>query len=157
MLLTEPLDYVSFARLLRRCHLVVTDSGGIQEEAPSFDKPVIVMRETTERNEGVNAGTLLLTGTDPERIVQAVASLLTDDDAYARMAAADNPYGDGRAAPRIVAAMEQLVHNGPEPHAVRRRLRPSRRRRNGRILDHLPRRRSVAATVAARRARPARS
>lgn len=115
ILLTEPLDYISFARLLRRSHLVITDSGGIQEEAPSFDKPVIVMRETTERNEGVNAGTLLLTGTNTDTIVQVADLLLTDDDAYARMASAENPYGDGYAARRIVAAMEQLVHNGPEP------------------------------------------
>lgn len=115
VLLTEPLDYVAFARLLRRCHLVITDSGGIQEEAPSFNKPVLVMRESTERNEGVNAGTLLLVGTDPDRIVAGADHLLTDEEAYARMAAAENPYGDGRAAGRIVAAMEQLVHNGPEP------------------------------------------
>lgn len=115
ILLTEPLDYVSFARLLRRCHFVITDSGGIQEEAPSFNKPVIVTRDSTERNEGVGAGTLLLTGTDTAEIVESATKLLENDDAYARMAAAENPYGDGRAAARIIAAMEQILHNGPEP------------------------------------------
>lgn len=115
VLLTEPLDYISFARLLHRCHMVITDSGGIQEEAPAFDKPVLVMRDTTERNEGISAGTLLLVGTDPESIVGGAQVLLTDENAYAQMAAAENPYGDGHAAPRIVAAMEQIVHGGPEP------------------------------------------
>lgn len=115
VLLTEPLDYISFARLLHRCHMVITDSGGIQEEAPAFGKPVLVMRDTTERNEGISAGTLLLVGTDPENIVSGAQALLNNDDAYLQMAAADNPYGDGQAAQRIVAAMEQIVHGGPEP------------------------------------------
>lgn len=115
VLLTEALEYTAFARLLARGELVITDSGGIQEEAPSLGKPVLVMRETTERNEGLSAGTLQLVGTDPERIVGAAERLLTDPVAYLQMASADNPYGDGKAAGRIVAAMEHLLHGGAEP------------------------------------------
>ncbi|MGH2961947.1 MAG: non-hydrolyzing UDP-N-acetylglucosamine 2-epimerase [Solirubrobacterales bacterium] len=116
VLLTEPMGYPSFARLLARSHMVITDSGGIQEEAPSLDKPVLVARETTERQEGVAAGTLLLVGTDPERIVTEASRLLTDETAYARMARAHNPYGDGHAAERIVAALDHLSDGGPPPH-----------------------------------------
>jgi UDP-N-acetylglucosamine 2-epimerase (non-hydrolysing) len=115
VLLTEALEYTAFARLLARSELVITDSGGIQEEAPSLDKPVLVMRETTERNEGLSAGTLQLVGTDPDRIVGAAERLLSDPVAYLQMASADNPYGDGKAAGRIVAAMEHLLHGGDEP------------------------------------------
>jgi UDP-N-acetylglucosamine 2-epimerase (non-hydrolysing) len=115
VLLTEPQEYGEFARLLARCHLVLTDSGGIQEEAPALGKPVLVMRETTERSEGVEAGTLELVGTDPERIVQVAGRLLADPAAYARMATAPNPYGDGRAAERIVAALEHLRIGGVPP------------------------------------------
>jgi UDP-N-acetylglucosamine 2-epimerase (non-hydrolysing) len=114
VLLTEPLGYATFARLLGRAHLVITDSGGIQEEAPSLGKPVLVTRETTERTEGLEAGTLRLVGTDPD-LIHAEASLLLDNaSAYARMAAAPNPYGDGRAAHRIVAALEHILL-GSEP------------------------------------------
>lgn len=116
VLLCEPLDYASFSRLLARCELVITDSGGIQEEAPSLDKPVLVARETTERTEGVVAGTLRLVGTDPSLIETETARLLDDPDAYHRMARAPNPYGDGHAAERIVAALEHL-HYGGEPPA----------------------------------------
>jgi UDP-N-acetylglucosamine 2-epimerase (non-hydrolysing) len=103
--LIEPLDYVPFVYLMRRAYLVVTDSGGIQEEAPSFGKPVLVMRETTERPEGVDAGTVRLVGTDSRIIEEEVSRLLDDEHAYMRMASAINPYGDGKAAQRIVAAI----------------------------------------------------
>jgi UDP-N-acetylglucosamine 2-epimerase (non-hydrolysing) len=87
---------------------VLTDSGGIQEEAPSLGKPVLVTRESTERTEGVEAGTLRLVGTDPARIAFELERLLDDPAAYAAMAGADNPYGDGHAAERIVAALEHV-------------------------------------------------
>ena len=115
VLLTEPLGYARFARLLRRCDLVITDSGGIQEEAPSLDKPVLVTREETERGEGVEEGTLRLVGTDPERIFSEGQQLLTDNAAYKHMANAPNPYGDGFAARRIVAALEHLLIGGVAP------------------------------------------
>nr|WP_251007827.1 UDP-N-acetylglucosamine 2-epimerase (non-hydrolyzing) [Sphingobium sp. BHU LFT2] len=97
----EPLDYPHFVRLLDLCHLVLTDSGGVQEEAPSLGKPVLVMRETTERPEGVQAGTAKLVGADRDRIVREVLALLDDDAAYQAMARAHNPFGDGKAAERI--------------------------------------------------------
>ncbi|MCI4589706.1 UDP-N-acetylglucosamine 2-epimerase (non-hydrolyzing) [Sphingobium sp. BYY-5] len=97
----EPLDYPHFVRLLDLCHLALTDSGGVQEEAPSLGKPVLVMRETTERPEGVAAGTAKLVGADRERIVSEVLGLLDDEDAYQAMARAHNPFGDGKAAERI--------------------------------------------------------
>ena len=101
----EPLDYPHFVRLLDMCHLVLTDSGGVQEEAPSLGKPVLVMRETTERPEGVTAGTAKLVGTDRTRIVGEVLALLDDEEAYRAMARAHNPFGDGRAAQRIAAVI----------------------------------------------------
>ncbi|WP_312312925.1 non-hydrolyzing UDP-N-acetylglucosamine 2-epimerase [Sphingobium yanoikuyae] len=97
----EPLDYPHFVRLLDLCHLVLTDSGGVQEEAPSLGKPVLVMRETTERPEGVQAGTAKLVGADRDQIVREVLALLDDDAAYQAMARAHNPFGDGKAAERI--------------------------------------------------------
>ncbi|MGC4251282.1 MAG: UDP-N-acetylglucosamine 2-epimerase (non-hydrolyzing) [Sphingobium sp.] len=97
----EPLDYPHFVRLLDMCHLALTDSGGVQEEAPSLGKPVLVMRETTERPEGVAAGTAKLVGTDRARIVREVSALLDDEAAYGAMARAHNPFGDGKAAERI--------------------------------------------------------
>ncbi|HYJ23276.1 MAG TPA: UDP-N-acetylglucosamine 2-epimerase (non-hydrolyzing) [Solirubrobacterales bacterium] len=115
VLLTEPLGYATFARLLGRAHLVITDSGGIQEEAPSLGKPVLVTRETTERTEGLAAGTLKLVGTDPEKIVAVASRLLENDQAYAEMAMAENPYGDGRAGERIVASLEHLLLGGDPP------------------------------------------
>ncbi len=99
--LIDPLDYPGFVALLDASHIVLTDSGGVQEEAPSFGKPVLVMRETTERPEGVEAGTALLVGTDAERIVGETFRLLDDEDAYAAMSRAHNPFGDGHAATRI--------------------------------------------------------
>ena len=96
-----PLDYPHFVRALSLCDLALTDSGGVQEEAPALGKPVLVMRETTERPEGVAAGTARLVGTDPERIVSEVFTLLDDKAAYAEMARAHNPFGDGHAAARI--------------------------------------------------------
>lgn len=100
--LLEPLDYLPFVYLMDRCHMVITDSGGIQEEAPSLGKPVLVMREVTERPEALAAGTVLLVGTDTARIVAESARLLDDERAYAGMSRAHNPYGDGKASGRIV-------------------------------------------------------
>jgi UDP-N-acetylglucosamine 2-epimerase (non-hydrolysing) len=104
--LVEPLGYEAFVHLLKRCYLVLTDSGGVQEEAPSLGKPVLVLRETTERPEGIRAGTAMLVGTNAERIVKATATLLDNPRAYRAMAQAVNPYGDGRAAKRIAAILE---------------------------------------------------
>ena len=101
----EPLDYPHFVRLLDMCHLVLTDSGGVQEEAPSLGKPVLVMRETTERPEGVAAGTARLVGTDRARIVGELLALLDDEAAYGAMARAHNPFGDGHAAERIAGVI----------------------------------------------------
>lgn len=109
--LIEPLDYPCFVRLLDACDIMLTDSGGVQEEAPSLGKPVLVMRETTERPEGVAAGTAQLVGTDRAQIVAQVTRLLDDDGAYAAMARAHNPYGDGRAASRIAHIIAQ-THAG---------------------------------------------
>lgn len=99
--LIDPLDYPHFVRLLAVADLVLTDSGGVQEEAPSLGKPVLVMRETTERPEGITAGTAKLVGTDKDRIVTEIFSLLDDSEAYSAMARAHNPFGDGLAAQRI--------------------------------------------------------
>jgi UDP-N-acetylglucosamine 2-epimerase (non-hydrolysing) len=98
----DPLDYPHFARLLSICEIMLTDSGGVQEEAPALGKPVLVMRETTERPEGVEAGTARLVGTDDEIIVTEIFTLLDDKAAYEAMARAHNPFGDGRSAARIV-------------------------------------------------------
>lgn len=103
--LIEPPDYVPFVHLLKKAHLILTDSGGVQEEAPSLGKPVLVMRKTTERPEGVDAGTALLTGTDAEDIVANASRLLTEQDTYVNMARATNPYGDGHASARIREAL----------------------------------------------------
>ncbi|MCC4261394.1 UDP-N-acetylglucosamine 2-epimerase (non-hydrolyzing) [Pseudomonas aestusnigri] len=99
--LIEPLDYLPFVYLMNRAHLILTDSGGIQEEAPSLGKPVLVMRDTTERPEAVEAGTVKLVGTDTDMIVKRLNLLLSDETAYAAMSRAHNPYGDGRACSRI--------------------------------------------------------
>lgn len=103
----EPLDVLDFHNYLSRSHLILTDSGGIQEEAPSLGKPVLVMRDTTERPEGVAAGTLKLVGTDEEAIYQSFKELLTDDSAYKKMSKASNPYGDGLASKRISDILEK--------------------------------------------------
>jgi UDP-N-acetylglucosamine 2-epimerase (non-hydrolysing) len=103
--LLPPLDYLPLVHLMKRSTLILTDSGGIQEEAPSFGIPVLVLRETTERPEGVDAGTLKLVGTETSRIVQEAMRLLDDESEYAKMAKTSNPYGDGHAAERIVEAL----------------------------------------------------
>lgn len=101
--LIKPLDYLPFVYLMKRSHVILTDSGGIQEEGPSLGKPVFVMRNVTERPEAVEAGTVQLVGTDRQRIFESVSNVLTDYVAYQRMSRAHNPYGDGRAARRIAA------------------------------------------------------
>jgi UDP-N-acetylglucosamine 2-epimerase (non-hydrolysing) len=103
--LCEPLDYRELVAALARCRFVLTDSGGLQEEAPAFGKPVLVLREMTERPEGMEAGVARLVGTDPERIFEETARLLQSPDAYLAMARAVNPYGDGHAASRIAAIL----------------------------------------------------
>jgi UDP-N-acetylglucosamine 2-epimerase (non-hydrolysing) len=105
--LIPPQDYSVFVALMQRCALVLTDSGGVQEEAPAFGKPVLVMRETTERPEGIESGTVRLVGAQTESIVRNVTTLLTDEQAYQQMASAANPYGDGQASGRIVARIAQ--------------------------------------------------
>jgi UDP-N-acetylglucosamine 2-epimerase (non-hydrolysing) len=105
--LIPPVDYVEFVHLMARAHLILTDSGGVQEEAPSLGKPVLVLRDTTERPEGVEAGTAVVVGTDRDRIVETAARLLSSRADYQRMASAVSPYGDGRASERIVASLEQ--------------------------------------------------
>ena len=106
IVLLEPLDYLDFVDLMRRAYILLTDSGGIQEEAPSFGKPVLVMREKTERPEAVEAGTSTLVGTDIKRIVDAANELFDDEREYSRRARIHNPYGDGRASERIAAALQ---------------------------------------------------
>lgn len=119
--LEAPFDYLELVRRLARARLVLSDSGGIQEEAPSFGKPVLVLRETTERPEGLEAGVARLVGADRERIVAEAVRLLTDPEAWRAMATASNPYGDGHAAERIVAVLaetplgEPLLHKRPVP------------------------------------------
>jgi UDP-N-acetylglucosamine 2-epimerase (non-hydrolysing) len=110
---TEPLPYGEFAHLMNRAALILTDSGGVQEEGPSLGTPVLVMRDTTERPEAVRAGTVRLVGTDEDLIVKTVGQLLADPAAYAAMANAVNPYGDGHAAERAVAALAHHLGLGP--------------------------------------------
>jgi UDP-N-acetylglucosamine 2-epimerase (non-hydrolysing) len=105
--LTEPLDYAELVGAIQRCYLVLTDSGGLQEEAPSLGKPVLVLRETTERPEAVAAGTAKLVGTEPNQILAAATELLSDRSAYQAMATAINPFGDGRSAERILQIVEK--------------------------------------------------
>ena len=112
VIITDPLPYDQFTALMSRAYLVLTDSGGVQEEAPSLGKPVLVMRENTERPEAVVAGTVKLIGTDRGRIVAEARSLLDQDVAYGAMANAVNPYGDGKAAERAVAAIAELLGVG---------------------------------------------
>ena len=104
--LIAPLDVFDFHNLASRSYFIMSDSGGVQEEAPSLGKPVLVLRDTTERPEGVKAGTLKLVGTDPERVKEEMTALLTDSDLYQKMASARNPYGDGKASERIVQAIQ---------------------------------------------------
>ncbi|MEO3942035.1 UDP-N-acetylglucosamine 2-epimerase (non-hydrolyzing) [Paenarthrobacter nicotinovorans] len=112
VIVTEPLAYGEFTRMLSMAHIVLTDSGGVQEEAPSLGKPVLVMRDNTERPEAVHAGTVTLIGTDEEKIVKEVDRLLNQQDAFDAMANAVNPYGDGKAAERTVAAVAELLGVG---------------------------------------------
>jgi UDP-N-acetylglucosamine 2-epimerase (non-hydrolysing) len=112
IILTSPLDYLPLVQVLRRSHLVLTDSGGIQEEAPGLGKPVFVMRSVTERPEGVEAGTVRVVGTDVERIVTEASRLLNDEIEYQKMARAVNPYGDGQASERIVKAVMSKASQG---------------------------------------------
>ena len=107
VVLIDPLSYVPFVDLMSRAFLIITDSGGIQEEAPSLGKPVLVLREKTERPEAVSAGTVKLVGTDEETIVSEAARLLDDPEEYSRMTRVHNPYGDGRACPRIADALRR--------------------------------------------------
>lgn len=112
VLVTEPLAYAEFTHLLKAAKIVLTDSGGVQEKAPSLGKPVLVIRENTERPEAVHAGTVRLIGTDEERIIAEVSALIEDASHYEFMANASNPYGDGQAAARTVAALEQFFGLG---------------------------------------------
>ena len=105
--LIKPLGYEPFVYLMQQCYLVLTDSGGVQEEAPGLGKPVLVMRDTTERPEAVDAGTVKLVGTSAERIVSEVSALLSDSSAYSIMSRAHNPYGDGKACARIAEFLKQ--------------------------------------------------
>jgi len=108
--LIEPLDYLPFVYLIKRAYLILTDSGGIQEEAPSLGKPVLVMRDTTERPEAVDAGTVKLVGTEIETITSHLDTLLTDTAAYQSMSFAHNPYGDGNACSRILQTLTTFNH-----------------------------------------------
>jgi UDP-N-acetylglucosamine 2-epimerase (non-hydrolysing) len=114
----EPLDYVSFVDLMGRAHVLLTDSGGIQEEGPALGKPVLVMRDKTERPEAVEAGTARLTGTDPDRIVRETTLLLDDPVEYARRSRIANPYGDGNASTRIRAVIRAYESTGYRPDAA---------------------------------------
>jgi UDP-N-acetylglucosamine 2-epimerase (non-hydrolysing) len=120
--LVEPMGYDATVRTIARSHLVLTDSGGLQEEAPCLGKPVLVMRRETERPEGIEAGTLELVGAERAHIVAATRRLLEDEMAYARMARASNPYGDGKAAQRIVAWLLARLRDGALPSEFRTRV-----------------------------------
>ena len=109
IILTEPLDYRNFISAMKQSVLIMSDSGGVQEEAPALDKPVLVLRDTTERPEGLTTGALKLVGTDRETIVKEASKLLTDTKAYEAMAKAENPYGDGHASERIIEAALKIV------------------------------------------------
>ena len=115
VVITDPLPYGEFSRLMQDSYLILTDSGGVQEEGPSLGKPVLVMRDTTERPEAVLAGTVRLVGTDEQLIVDEVTRLLTDELYYKSMANAVNPYGDGKAAARSVQAIAHFFGDGPRP------------------------------------------
>ncbi len=113
--LREPLAYIEFVELMRSAHLVLTDSGGVQEEAPALGLPVLVLRRTTERPEGVQAGTARLVGTDREEIVRQASRLLSSAEAYGEMSRAANPYGDGKSSERILAALRFWCGHGERP------------------------------------------
>ena len=109
LILVEPIDYVPFVYAMQHCHFILTDSGGIQEEAPALGKPVLIMRTNTERPEAVEAGAARLVGVTQASIVEAARELLTSPDCYSRMARSVNPFGDGHAAKRIVCAVEEFL------------------------------------------------
>ena len=113
--LIEPLDVLDFHNFMNRAYLILTDSGGLQEEAPSLGKPVLVLRDTTERPEGVNSGTLKLVGTDEELIYEEAKELLSNEESYLKMAQTANPYGDGKASMRIVEAILHYFGEGSRP------------------------------------------
>jgi UDP-N-acetylglucosamine 2-epimerase (non-hydrolysing) len=115
IVLLSPIDYFETVHFMKASHLILTDSGGIQEEAPALGKPVLVMRDATERPEGVAAGTVKLAGTETRRIVNLASELLSDPGAYRKMAEAVNPYGDGLASERILQALEFLAGRAPSP------------------------------------------
>ena len=106
--LIEPLDVIDFHNFLNKSYLILTDSGGIQEEAPSLGKPVLVLRDTTERPEGIKAGTLKLVGTDQNEIYNNIKMLLNDKEEYDKMSRASNPYGDGEACKRIADILDNM-------------------------------------------------
>ncbi|WP_308125276.1 non-hydrolyzing UDP-N-acetylglucosamine 2-epimerase [Priestia aryabhattai] len=108
--LFEPLDYEIFAHIMKKSHIIITDSGGIQEEAPVFGKPVLVTRETTERPEGVEAGTLKIVGTSPETLIKELRILLENQDTYNKMAQAQNPYGDGTTSQQIIQLLKEKIN-----------------------------------------------
>lgn len=129
VLLTEPLTYHEFCHAMERSHLLLTDSGGVQEEAPSLGKPVLVMRDTTERPEAITAGTVELVGTATHRVGSALTRLLDDESEYSIMANAVNPYGDGRAAERSIAALRAMLGFGERlpdytPEAIENGVKP---------------------------------
>jgi UDP-N-acetylglucosamine 2-epimerase (non-hydrolysing) len=107
VLLVDPLDYKEFVKLLKLCYIIITDSGGIQEEAPSLKKPVLLMREVTERPEAVKAGAVKVVGTETERIISACCRLLDSPRAYKKMIVPRNPYGDGKTSERIVKIIQK--------------------------------------------------
>jgi UDP-N-acetylglucosamine 2-epimerase (non-hydrolysing) len=109
--LIEPIGYLPFVALMNRATIILTDSGGVQEEAPSLGKPVLVMRERTERPEAVDAGTVKLVGTDPALICSEVENLLNNTEAYEKMSRAHNPYGDGKAAEKIIKRLDVYDYN----------------------------------------------
>jgi UDP-N-acetylglucosamine 2-epimerase (non-hydrolysing) len=113
--LLSPLPYDQWVQLMKNCYLIATDSGGMQEEAPSLGKPVVVLRDRTERPEGLAAGTLKLAGTEEEVVFRSIAELLSDQELYQRMASAPNPYGDGKASRRLADAMLYFWGEGARP------------------------------------------
>jgi UDP-N-acetylglucosamine 2-epimerase (non-hydrolysing) len=116
--LIEPPDYADFVALMRRCDLILTDSGGVQEEAPAFGRPVLVLRQTTERPEGIEAGCAKLIGTDHDTIVAEASRLLGDPDAYEAMSRVASPYGDGRASRRIRYLVLRALGIGSDEEAM---------------------------------------
>jgi len=120
---SKAMDFAQFAKLIDRSYMIITDSGGIQEEAPALDKPVLVTRDCTERHEAVEAGTVKLVGSDPEIITAATQRLMDDPNNYNSMALAVNPYGDGKAADHVLQALEHVFADGPQPQVYGARVK----------------------------------